>query len=58
LTRLRTIARTSPIPIYALGGIDAENVESLRNIPLAGIAAIGALLPKQGNPNRILREAP
>jgi thiamine-phosphate pyrophosphorylase len=58
LTRLRTIARTSPIPIYALGGIDAENVESLKNIPLAGIAAIGALLPKQGNPNRILREAP
>jgi thiamine-phosphate pyrophosphorylase len=45
LTRLRTIARTSPIPIYALGGIDAENVESLKNIPLAGIAAIGALIP-------------
>jgi thiamine-phosphate pyrophosphorylase len=45
LSRLRTIARTSPIPIYALGGIDAENVESLKNIPLAGIAAIGALLP-------------
>jgi thiamine-phosphate pyrophosphorylase len=43
LTRLRTIAHTSPIPIYALGGIDAENVERLKNIPLAGIAAIGAL---------------
>jgi len=45
LARLRTIARTSPIPIYALGGIDAENVERLKNIPLAGIAAIGALIP-------------
>ena len=45
ISRLRTIARTSPIPIYALGGIDAENVESLKNIPLAGIAAINALLP-------------
>jgi len=45
LARLRTIARTSPIPIYALGGVDAENVESLKNIPLAGIAAINALLP-------------
>lgn len=45
LSRLRTIVRTSPIPIYALGGIDAENVESLKNIPLAGIAAIGALTP-------------
>jgi thiamine-phosphate pyrophosphorylase len=48
LSRLRTIARTSPIPIYALGGIGAENVESLKNIPLAGIAAIGALLPPDG----------
>jgi thiamine monophosphate synthase len=45
LARLRTIARTSPIPIYALGGIDAENMERLKNIPLAGIAAIGALTP-------------
>jgi thiamine-phosphate pyrophosphorylase len=45
LARLRTIAYTSPIPIYALGGIDAENVERLKNIPLAGIAAIGALIP-------------
>jgi thiamine-phosphate pyrophosphorylase len=45
ISRLRTIARTSPIPIYALGGVDAENVESLKNIPLAGIAAINALLP-------------
>lgn len=45
ISRLRTIARTSPIPIYALGGVDAENMESLKNIPLAGIAAINALLP-------------
>jgi thiamine-phosphate pyrophosphorylase len=43
LTRLRAIARTAPIPVYALGGIDAENVERLKTIPLAGIAAIGAL---------------
>ncbi len=45
LPRLRTIARTSPVPIYALGGIDSENVERLKDIPLAGVAAIGALLP-------------
>ncbi len=45
IARLRTIARGSPLPIYALGGIDAENVAQLDAIPLAGIAAIGALLP-------------
>lgn len=45
LARLRTIARHSPIPIYALGGIDARNVPLLEGIPLVGIAAIGALLP-------------
>ncbi len=45
VTRLRTIARASPIPIYALGGIDAANVAQLNDIPLAGIAAIGGLLP-------------
>jgi thiamine-phosphate pyrophosphorylase len=45
VARLRAIVRTSPIPVYALGGIDAENVQSLKNIPLAGLAAIGALTP-------------
>lgn len=45
VSRLRTIARSSPIAVYALGGIDAQNVDRLKNIPLAGIAAIGALLP-------------
>ncbi len=29
VTRLRTIARASPVPVYALGGIDAANVAQL-----------------------------
>jgi thiamine-phosphate pyrophosphorylase len=39
--RARFIARSSPRPLYALGGIDAHNAQSLRGF--AGIAAIGAL---------------
>jgi len=45
IARLRAIVRASPIAVYALGGITAENVAQLNGIPLAGIAAIGALLP-------------
>jgi thiamine-phosphate pyrophosphorylase len=41
--RLRLIAQHSPLPVYALGGIDAHTVENLRGAKLAGVAAIGAL---------------
>lgn len=33
----------SPVPLYALGGIDATRAKRLRGIELAGFAAIGAL---------------
>jgi thiamine-phosphate pyrophosphorylase len=35
--------RESPIPVYALGGIDAARARRLRGVSLAGFAAIGAL---------------
>jgi thiamine-phosphate pyrophosphorylase len=41
--RLRAIARQVPLPIYALGGIDAANAQRLSGAALSGIAAIGAL---------------
>ncbi|HEY5336956.1 MAG TPA: thiamine phosphate synthase [Rhizomicrobium sp.] len=41
--RLRLIARQSPLPIYALGGIDARSAICLQGAQLAGLAAIGAL---------------
>ena len=41
--RLCVMARQSPVPVYALGGIDARTVESLQGAKLAGIAAVGAL---------------
>jgi thiamine-phosphate pyrophosphorylase len=41
--RLCILARQSPVPVYALGGIDARTVRSLQGAKLAGIAAVGAL---------------
>jgi thiamine-phosphate pyrophosphorylase len=35
----------SPIPVYALGGIDARGVRRLRNSGAAGFAAIAGLVP-------------
>jgi len=41
--RLRLMAQLAPVPIYALGGIEAGNVQRLADAGLAGFAAIGAL---------------
>ena len=37
--------RESPIPVYALGGIDVPGARRLRHSGAAGFAAIGGLLP-------------
>jgi thiamine-phosphate pyrophosphorylase len=41
--RARLIAQQSPLPVYALGGIDAGNVARLEGGKFAGVAAISAL---------------
>lgn len=41
--RARMIARQVAVPIYALGGIDAQTAKRLEGAPFAGLAAIGAL---------------
>ena len=41
--RLRVLAQTSPIPVIALGGLNADNIEHLRGASIAGIGAIGGL---------------
>jgi thiamine-phosphate pyrophosphorylase len=41
--QLDLIARQSPVPVYALGGITADNAQQLADMKLAGLAAIGAL---------------
>jgi len=43
--RLRLMAQEARVPIYALGGIHAGNARELLGAKLAGIAAIGALIP-------------
>jgi len=41
--RARAIARVSPLPVYALGGIDGQNAARLANGGFVGLAAIGGL---------------
>jgi thiamine monophosphate synthase len=37
------VARQSPVPVYALGGIDNGTAKRLGGAKLAGLAAVGAL---------------
>ena len=43
IVRARLIALASPVPVYALGGIDAVNIARLDDSAFVGIAAISAL---------------
>lgn len=44
--RFARMVRHSPLPVYALGGIDAASARRLRGSGAAGFAAIGALAPR------------
>jgi thiamine-phosphate diphosphorylase len=46
--RLAELARESPAPVYALGGVDANNAASCFRAGVAGVAAIRALLGPRG----------
>ncbi len=52
---LRKLLGTVRIPIYAIGGINVTTIEALRGIPIAGIAAIGAIASAE-DPGRAIRE--
>lgn len=43
--RLRALARQSPVPVYALGGVDAMSAPRLVGAPVAGLAAVAGLAP-------------
>jgi thiamine-phosphate pyrophosphorylase len=47
-------AQNIGIPVFALGGISCENVESLRGLKIAGIAAV-TLFMSDGPPGEIVR---
>ena len=40
------LAQASPLPVYALGGIDGDNACFLRGSGAVGIAGIGGLIPR------------
>lgn len=42
--RLASIARSSPVPVYALGGVDMKNARRLRATGVAGFAAVEGVL--------------
>lgn len=42
--RLAAIARSSPVPVYALGGVDMKNARRLRATGVIGFAAVEGVL--------------
>ena len=44
--RFRALAAACPLPVYALGGIDAARARTLRGSGAVGIAGIGGLIPQ------------
>jgi thiamine-phosphate pyrophosphorylase len=45
VARFRLIAQHAPLPVYALGGVNAQTVQRLLGAVLAGVAAIEGLIP-------------
>ena len=52
LQRFAALAQASPIPVYALGGIDRARAGLLLRSGAVGIAGIGALVPRASNDPR------
>lgn len=52
--RLRLIAGLPDLPIYALGGVDAQSARRLAGAPLAGLAAIGGLACGESKPRELV----
>ena len=47
--RFRLIAQSAAVPVYALGGVSAQNVRAVESALVAGIAGIDALVPDQSS---------
>ncbi len=47
--RFTSLARCAPVPVYALGGVNAETAHALRFSPAIGLAAIDGLVTAGGS---------
>lgn len=45
--RLALIARAAGLPVYALGGVNEETARRLKDLPLAGLAAVDAFAARR-----------
>jgi thiamine-phosphate pyrophosphorylase len=55
-TRARFIAQAVPVPLYALGGVDACSARQFAGASLTGLAAVGALAVRFRHTNRCARD--
>ena len=46
---LNDICHAVPIPVNAIGGLNSENIDVLKGIPIAGVCAVSAIM-KAGDP--------
>lgn len=51
---LREICAAVPIPVNAIGGLNKDNIDVLKGIPIAGICAVSAIM-KAENPEEAVR---
>lgn len=47
---LRDICNSVPVPVNAIGGLNKDNIDVLKGIPIAGICAVSAIMKAQ-NPS-------
>lgn len=52
---LRDICAAVPIPVNAIGGLNKDNIDILKGIPIAGICAVSAIM-KADNPQHTAQE--
>jgi len=52
---LRDVCNAVPIPVNAIGGLNASNMDILAGIPIAGICVVSAIM-KASDPERAARE--
>lgn len=47
VSALNEICKVVPIPVVAIGGLNEENMEVLRGVPIAGVAVVSAIMKSQ-----------